>query len=95
MIYTTNTVEGYHRQLRKVTKNKGVFPNDTALEKLIYLAYRNIRKKWNMALSNCGTTAQQLAIRFGERYKYYRFVARQDGYSRPLLLGVPRAMRLE
>jgi len=69
MIYTTNTVEGYHRQLRKVTKNKGVFPNDTALEKLIYLAYRNIRKKWNMPLSNWGTTAQQLAIKFGERFK--------------------------
>lgn len=44
MIYTTNTVEGYHRQIRKVTKNKGVFTNDTALEKLVYLAYRNIRK---------------------------------------------------
>lgn len=69
MIYTTNTVEGYHRQLRKVTKNKGVFPNDTALEKLIYLAYRNIRKKWSMPLANWGTTAQQLAIKFGERFK--------------------------
>ena len=69
LIYTTNTVEGYHRQLRKVTKNKGVFPNDTALEKLIYLAYRNIRKKWNMAFSNWGATAQQLAIKFGERFK--------------------------
>ena len=69
LIYTTNTVEGYHRQLRKVTKNKGVFPNDTALEKLIYLAYRNIRKKWNMALSNWSTTAQQLAIKFDERFK--------------------------
>ena len=45
LIYTTNTVEGYHRQIRKVTKNKGVFPSDTALEKLVYLAYRNIRKK--------------------------------------------------
>ena len=43
LIYTTNTVEGYHRQIRKVTKNKGVFPSDTALEKLVYLAYRNIR----------------------------------------------------
>ena len=32
MIYTTNTIEGYHRQIRKVTKNKGVFPNDTTLE---------------------------------------------------------------
>ena len=36
MIYTTNTVEGYHRQIRKVTKNKGVFTSDTALEKLVY-----------------------------------------------------------
>lgn len=69
LIYTTNTVEGYHRQVRKVTKNKGVFPNDTALEKLVYLAYRNIRKKWTMPLANWGTTAQQLAIKFGERFK--------------------------
>lgn len=44
LIYTTNTVEGYHRQIRKVTKNKGVFTNDQSLEKLVYLAYRNIRK---------------------------------------------------
>ena len=44
-IYYTNTVEGYHRQIRKVTKNKGVFPSDTALEKLVNLEYRNIRKK--------------------------------------------------
>ncbi len=58
MIYTTNTVEGYHRQIRKVTKNKGVFTSDTALEKLVYLAYRNIRKKWTMPLPNWGKTAQ-------------------------------------
>ena len=63
MIYTTNTVEGYHRQIRKVTKNKGVFPNNTALEKLVYLAYRNIRKKWTMPLANWATIAQQLAIK--------------------------------
>jgi len=68
LIYTTNTVEGYHRQIRKVTKNKGVFTNDTALEKLIYLAYRNIRKKWTMPIANWGTTAQQLAIKFGDRF---------------------------
>ena len=67
--YTTNTVEGYHRQLRKVTKNKGVFPNDTALEKLVYLAYRNVKKKWTMPIANWGTTAQQLAIKFGQRFK--------------------------
>ena len=71
LIYTTNIVEGYHRQIRKVTKNKGVFTNDTALEKLVYLAYRNIRKKWVMPLQNWGQTAQQLAILFPERFKLF------------------------
>jgi transposase-like protein len=52
IIYTTNTVEGYHRQIRKITKTKGVFPSDAALEKLVYLAYRNIKKKWTMPLAN-------------------------------------------
>ena len=69
LIYTTNTVEGYHRQIRKVTKNKGVFPSDTALEKLVFLAYRNIREKWTMPLANWGLISQQLAIKFGERFK--------------------------
>lgn len=71
IIYTTNTVEGYHRQIRKVTKNKGVFPNDTALEKLVYLAYGSIRKKWTMPLSNWGQTAQQLSIKFSDRFKLF------------------------
>ena len=52
LIYTTNTVEGYHRQVCKVTKNKGVLASDTSLEKLVYLAYRNIREKWTMPLAN-------------------------------------------
>ena len=69
LIYTTNTVEGYHRQIRKVTKNKGVFPSDTALEKLVYLAYRNISGKWTMPLANWALISQQLAIKFGDRYK--------------------------
>lgn len=68
IIYTTNTVEGYHRQIRKVTKNKGIFPNDTALEKLVYLAYTRIRRKWTMPIANWGQTAQQLAIRFNDRF---------------------------
>lgn len=71
IIYTTNTVEGYHRQIRKVTKNKGVFTNDTALEKLVYLAYRNIRKKWTMPFANWGQTAQQLAIIFPDRFRLF------------------------
>ena len=69
LIYTTNTVEGYHRQIRKVTKNKGVFPSDTALEKLVYLAYRNISEKWTMPLANWALISQQLAIKFGDRYE--------------------------
>ena len=69
LIYTTNTVEGYHRQVRKVTKNKGVFPSDTSLEKLVYLAYRNIREKWTMPLANWSQISQQLAIKFGERFE--------------------------
>ena len=69
IIYTTNTVEGYHRQVRKITKTKGVFPTDDSLYKLVYLAYHNIRKKWTMPLVNWGQTAQQLAIKFGNRFK--------------------------
>ena len=69
IIYTTNTVEGYHRQLRKVTKNKGVFTSDTALEKLVYLAFTRIRKKWTQPVQNWRQTAQQLAILFQDRFK--------------------------
>lgn len=67
LIYTTNPVEGFHRQVRKVTKTKGVFPNDMALLKLIYLATINISKKWTMPLTNWALTSQQLRIKFGDR----------------------------
>lgn len=67
MIYTTNTIEGFHRQVRKVTKTKGAFPSDMALLKLIYLAYRNIRKKWTQPLQNWGLTVSQLSIWFEGR----------------------------
>ena len=67
LIYTTNTIEGFHRQVRKVTKTKGAFPSDLALLKLIYLAYRNIRKKWTQPLQNWSLTISQLAIWFKGR----------------------------
>jgi transposase-like protein len=67
LIYTTNAVEGFHRQIRKVTKTKGSFPNDMALLKLIYLATENISKKWTQPLQNWALTAQQLRIKFGDR----------------------------
>lgn len=67
LIYTTNTIEGFHRQVRKVTKTKGAFTSDMALLKLIYLAQKNISQKWTMPLSNWATTAQKLAIWFPDR----------------------------
>jgi putative transposase len=67
LIYTTNTIEGFHRQVRKVTKTKGAFPSDMALIKLIYLAYLNIRKKWTQPLQNWSLTVSQLAIWFEGR----------------------------
>jgi transposase-like protein len=69
LIYTTNTIEGYHRQIRKVTKNKGVFTSDMALLKLIYLATERIQQKWSMPLANWAICASQLKIIFADRMK--------------------------
>ncbi len=68
LIYTTNAVEGFHRQVRKVTKTKGAFTSDMALLKLIYLAMQNIAKKWTQPVHNWGLTAQQLCIKFEGRF---------------------------
>lgn len=67
IIYTTNAVEGFHRQIRKVTKTKGAFTSDMSLLKLVYLATRNIEKKWTSPLHNWSLTIQQLYIIFGDR----------------------------
>ena len=67
LIYTTNTIEGFHRQVRKATKTKGGFTSDMALLKPIYLAHNNIKQKWTMPLSNWAVTAQKPAIWFPER----------------------------
>lgn len=69
MIYTTNAVEGFHRQVRKVTKTKGAFTSDMALLKLIYLTTENIAKKWTHPLQNWALTLQQLCIQFEGRLK--------------------------
>ena len=67
LIYTTNPIEGYHRQIRKVTKTKGAFSNEMALLKLVYLATMRIQEKWTSPIPNWGLTIQQLAIRFEGR----------------------------
>ena len=68
IIYTTNTIEGYNRQLRKVIKNKAVFPTDKSVRKLLYLAHADIAKKWTMPIPNWAKIRNQLAIRFEGRY---------------------------
>ncbi|MEG6521779.1 IS256 family transposase [Desulfotomaculum sp. 1211_IL3151] len=67
MIYTTNIIEGYHRQLRKVTKTKTAYPTDDALRKIIYLATVGIAKKWTMPVRDWRSCVSQLAIYFGDR----------------------------
>lgn len=68
LIYTTNTIEGYNRQLRKVTKNKTVFPTAKSVRKVLYLAHMNIRKKWSKPILNWAKIRNQLAIHFEGRF---------------------------
>jgi transposase-like protein len=67
IIYTTNIIEGYHRQLRKVTKTKTAYPTDDALKKIIYLATDQAAKKWNMPVREWTKCLSQFAIYFGDR----------------------------
>lgn len=62
IIYTTNIIEGLHRQFRKVTKTKSIFPNDDSLRKMLYLAAQNITKKWTMRYRNWDMILSQLEI---------------------------------
>lgn len=68
VIYTTNTLEGFNRQLRKYTKTKCVFPTDESLKKSLYLATMNIMKKWTMPVASWGQTVAQFSIMFPGRF---------------------------
>lgn len=67
LIYTTNAIEGFNRQLRKVTKSKTVFPSEDSLLKMLYLATMDITKKWTSHRQDCGQIHSQLEIYFEER----------------------------
>ena len=71
VIYTTNAVENLHRQFRKVTKNRALFPNDDALIKMIYLAYKDISKKWTMPIRDWAFIFSQFTITFDKRLKSF------------------------
>jgi transposase-like protein len=68
IIYTTNSVESYHRQLRKVTKTKAAFPTPEAARKLLYLATERITRQWNAPIRDWAKILNQLAIRFEGRF---------------------------
>lgn len=67
LIYTTNSIEGYNRQLRKVTKTKGAFPTEQAARKLLFLVTRDITRTW-LTPKSWTQILNQLAIRFADRF---------------------------
>ena len=69
VVYTTNTVEGFHRQLRAVTKTKGAFTSESALLKLLFLSTQRLIAKWTRPLNHWPLTMQQLVILFPQRVK--------------------------
>ncbi|MCA1613443.1 MAG: IS256 family transposase [Acidobacteria bacterium] len=66
-VYTTNTIESLNMTLRKVSKNRSLFPSDEAVFKLLYLALRNISKRWTMPIPNWSAALNQFAILFDGR----------------------------
>ncbi|PAK55726.1 IS256 family transposase [Paenibacillus sp. 7541] len=71
LIYTTNMIESYHRQLRKVTKGKSIFPTDEALLKMLYLATMDVTRKWTGRVQNWGQMLLQLSVFFPDRVSNY------------------------
>jgi len=69
LIYTTNSIENFNRQLRKVTKSKTIFPTDDALFKMLYLAMIDITKKWTGKSWDWGQTLDQICVYFGDRIR--------------------------
>ncbi len=67
VIYTTNAIESVNMSLRKITKNRGSFPNDEALLKLFYLAINNISKKWTMPIRDWKAALNRFTIQFEDR----------------------------
>ena len=67
LIYTTNSIESFNRQLRKYTKTKSSYPTDDSLSKSIYLSIKEITKKWTGKVQNWGQIVSQLSIYFEGR----------------------------
>ncbi|WP_144029531.1 transposase, partial [Paenibacillus larvae] len=71
LIYTTNMIESYHRQLRKVTKGKSIFPSDEALLKMLYLATMDVTRKWTGRVQNWGQMLLQFSFFFPDQVGHH------------------------
>ena len=69
LIYTTNVLEGFNRQVRKFTKVRTIFPIDESLNKCVYLATMEIMEKWTQPIHNWGTTLAELSLYFEEQLR--------------------------
>ena len=67
VIYTTNAIESLNYSLRKMLKNRGAFPNDDSIIKILYLAINRVSKKWTMPIRNWKAALNQFVILFGDR----------------------------
>jgi transposase-like protein len=67
VIYTTNAIESLNYSMRKLLKNRGAFPNDESIFKLLYLGLSRVAKKWTMPIRNWKAALNQFVIMFGER----------------------------
>ena len=67
IIYTTNSIESLNNQLRKVTKNKRVFPSDESVFKTLYLTIEYITRKWSMPIQNWNEAMAHFLIKFEDR----------------------------
>jgi len=72
LIYTTNPIEGFNRQLRKITKTKGAFTSEDALKKLIFVALKNITEDWSKSIMSWNNIYLQLNIHFKTRIDHYK-----------------------
>ena len=70
IIYTTNAVEALHRQFRKATKNRSLFPTDGSLFKLLFLTVRGLSDKWTMPIKGWKNALSQFAILYNNRLQF-------------------------
>ena len=67
VVYTTNAIESLNYSMRKVLKNRGAFPNDESILKLMYLGLNRVAKRWTMPIRNWKAALNQFVIRYGDR----------------------------